>query len=998
MDEHKLMVLTSKAVTTIFFMLGKGMIHKNATSRFVLFFLVFLCSLWPCDLPNIFPSQMLSQREKLLKLMAEGERQFRKGAFGLANEDFKQSLEMAQAIGDIQREMECLKKLGLIYWNRGKMEESLLSYIQAISLARKNKDLDEVADCQAFLDIYDFYSKGKEYRALNQNEKSILSFQSAIQLSKEIGSREHELKCCRQLGVTYLRFFRLQDFYKSSLRALELSRDLYHKREEGKCLLNLGLFYQKTEDYSKSLFHYGKALDIAVNLKNKIDESACLNNIGILYRRIGNFSRSLEYLKRALSLDIELENQIYVSQNMNNIGTTFRLNSVLTGNTMFMKEALSYYFESLNISRNIQDTKTEIEVLNNIGVAYSALKDFDKALKYFHLAASRTEEFVYLEARCMVLNNIAKVYLEMNASEEAEKLYLQAIDLGLQISRGYILWEAYYGLGLCYEHEQKMAQAAECYSASLRYIDRIRSRISLDSFKAGFARDKIKVYESLINLLYRSGQKSDLESNIPEIFAIIEQAKARAFLESLGESRVDLVKQLSPDLDQKERHITSEISFCVQRLSEPDLSQEQRQKLKDQLHEAEDKYMLLLSWIRSENPNVMSLVSPEPIPLECVQRDLLDSESAVVEYFLGEKVSYGLVITKTQAQVFTLPSKDKIRDSLRAYLKILSDPPQGKFEGTLASNRLYESLFLPVLETITPSIEHLIIVPDDILYYLPFETLKVPPGTGLHAKNYLVEKFKISYVPSCSSLLFLLERKTPKFSTPRILALGSPTLNGTDLKKEAFSRPVSLIENLYVDQGFDLSPLPFSRKEVKNVVKFFNKENRQIYLDNKANEALIKSLSLKDYQVIHFACHGLLDEYFPFRSALVLSGGNKDEEDGFLQVREIYNLKMNAEMIVLSACQTGKGKLEHGEGVLGLPRIFFYTGAQSVLTSLWRIHDKSTSKFMNLFYESLFQGNSKAQALRMAKLRMMKSRFSHPHYWAAFVLNGDFATSLVQKK
>jgi CHAT domain-containing protein len=226
--------------------------------------------------------------------------------------------------------------------------------------------------------------------------------------------------------------------------------------------------------------------------------------------------------------------------------------------------------------------------------------------------------------------------------------------------------------------------------------------------------------------------------------------------------------------------------------------------------------------------------------------------------------------------------------------------------------------------------------------------------------------------------------------------LGSPVLNGTDLTTEIFSQPSSLIENLYVDQGFELSPLPFSRKEVKNVVKFFKKENRQIYLGNQANESLIKSLSLKDFQVIHFACHGLLDEYFPFRSALVLSGGNKDGEDGFLQVREIYNLKMNAEMIVLSACQTGRGKLERGEGVLGLPRIFFYTGAQSVLTSLWRIRDKSTSKFMNLFYKFLFQGNSKVEALRMAKLRMMKSRFSHPYYWAAFVLNGDFATSLVQ--
>ena len=979
-------------------MLVKGMIHKNVLRHFVLFFLVFLCSLWPRDMPRIFPQQTPSRNDNLMKQMSEGESQFRKGIFDQALTNYKRSLDLARTRGDIQKKIECLKKLGLIYWNMGQMEKSSLSFTQALSHAINGKYLDEIADCRAFLNIHDYYTKGKEYRAKNQNEESILSFQNAIQLSKERGSREHELKCCRQLSVTYWILFRLQDFYISSFRALELSRDLYHKREEGKCLLNMGLYYQKIEDYSKALLFYGKALDITVDLKNEIDESACLNNIGILYRRIGNFTRSLEYLKRALSLDTKLENQIFVSQDMNNIGTTFRLHSVLTGNMAFMDEALDYYLESLNIARFSRDTKTEIEILNNIGVVYSALKDFDRALKYFHLSVSLTEEFTYLEARCMIFNNIARVYFEMSAFEEAEKLYEQAIDLGLRLGRGYILWEAYFGLGLCYEQEQKMIQAMESYAASLKYIDRIRSRISLDSFKAGFARDKIKVYESLINLLYRSGQKSDLVFTTREIFKIIEQAKARAFLESLGESRTDLVKQLSPELDQKERRLTSEISFCVQQLSEPGLTQGQRQKLNEKLHEAEDRYLLLLSWIRAENPGVMGLVSPEPIPLERVQRDLLDSQSAVVEYFLGERVSYGLVITKTRTHLFTLPSRERIGESLRAYLKILSDPPQGKFKGALAANRLYDSLFLPVEEAITPSIENIILVPDGILYYLPFETLKTPPGKGPHEEQSLLEQFTISYAPSCSSLLFLIERNNPGFSTPRILAFGSPVLNINNSRKKSVSSPMALIDDLYAGQGYDLSPLPFTGREARNVVKFFPKENRTIYLKEKADEASIKKLSLTDYQVIHFACHGLLDEKFPFRSALVLSKGKKEEEDGFLQVREIYNLKMNAEMIVLSACQTGRGKLEHGEGVLGLPRIFFYTGAQSVLTSLWRIHDKSTSRFMNLFYEYLFQGYGKAQALRLTKLKMMKSRFSHPHYWAAFVLNGDFSTSLVPKK
>ena len=133
-----------------------------------------------------------------------------------------------------------------------------------------------------------------------------------------------------------------------------------------------------------------------------------------------------------------------------------------------------------------------------------------------------------------------------------------------------------------------------------------------------------------------------------------------------------------------------------------------------------------------------------------------------------------------------------------------------------------------------------------------------------------------------------------------------------------------------------------------------------------------------------------MDEEFPFRSALILSLDEDRKEDGFLQVREIYNLKLEADLVILSACQTGKGKLERREGILGFPRIFFYIGAKSVVLSLWKINDKSTSIFMNYFYYYLSQGNEKARALRLAKLKMIESKFCHPFYWAAFVLNGDF--------
>ncbi|MGD2245083.1 MAG: CHAT domain-containing protein [Candidatus Aminicenantes bacterium] len=969
--------------------------QKKAGSHTLLSLLVSLfVFFWPLISPSQENSPLSNEFESW---MAEGTIEYRQGRYFQAIELYNRCLGKARVRGDVGAEIDCLKKLGLAYWNTGQIEEFPVYYSHALTLSRGSHLLKETEDCRTFLEIFSGYTEGLKYRSLGQNEEAVRSFRGAIQLAEECDSIEFEIKCCRQLGLTYWNLSRLEDFYVYNFRALELSRRLHHKSEEGKCLINIGLYYQKMENYSQALIHYRDALNIARSMESKTDEAACLNNIGILYRRIGNFTRSLDCLKRALSLDVELGNRVFISQDMNNIGSTFRQESVSTGDGELMQDALDFYLESLKIARASGDRKTEIEVLNNIGMAYTDLEDYDSALKYFQRGVSRTEGFPYSEARCMILNNTARLYLDMGVTREAEKLYKQAIDLGLLVDRSYILWEAYYGLGQCQEIKNEVNLALESYTRSLTYIDRIRTQISLDAFKAGFVRDKIEVYESLISLLYRSGQRLTSTSLTEKIFRIIERAKARAFLESLGKSRVDVFKQLSPELERKEKEINSKISLYVNELSEPNLTSDQRKTLHNRLEEAEEEYILLLSRIRSVRPDVFDLFSSEPVQLDRIQRDLLDSETAVVEYFLGDEKSYGLVITNSFAEIFTLPSRGRMKESLRAYLKILSDPPlRRKFRGGPAAFRLYECLFSPVAKVLPGSVKNLLIVPDGLLYYLPFETLKLPAGRGFKEGDFLIQRYQISYAPSCSSLLFLLENTRTEPIPISLLAVGCSAPVKKESNMSGRDRPALLEGDLYPVQGYEIAPLPYSSKEARNVAKFFPKAHRSVLLGKEANEEALKKLPLEEYRVIHFACHGVLDERLPFRSALVLSRGKNTKEDGFLQVREIYSMRMNAEMIVLSACQTGKGKLERGEGTLGLPRIFFYTGARSVLTSLWRINDKSTAKFMNRLYDYMFQGYSKAEALRLAKLRMIQSRFSHPYYWAAYVLNGDYASPLVK--
>ena len=192
-----------------------------------------------------------------------------------------------------------------------------------------------------------------------------------------------------------------------------------------------------------------------------------------------------------------------------------------------------------------------------------------------------------------------------------------------------------------------------------------------------------------------------------------------------------------------------------------------------------------------------------------------------------------------------------------------------------------------------------------------------------------------------------------------------------------------------MDSGLNLNPLPFARREIMNAAKYFPEGLREIYLGEQAREEVVKKAGSRSYQIVHFACHGFIDDLRPIRSALILSQGNGTDEDGFLQVRELYNLRLSANLVILSACQTGRGTLEKGEGLLGLPRIFFHTGAASVISSLWAVNDQSTAFFMKKLYEKLARGYPKAEALALTKREMIPSRFGHPYFWAAFVLNGE---------
>ncbi|MBC7365020.1 MAG: CHAT domain-containing protein, partial [Candidatus Aminicenantes bacterium] len=278
----------------------------------------------------------------------------------------------------------------------------------------------------------------------------------------------------------------------------------------------------------------------------------------------------------------------------------------------------------------------------------------------------------------------------------------------------------------------------------------------------------------------------------------------------------------------------------------------------------------------------------------------------------------------------------------------------------------------------------LVIIPDGLLHYLPFETLVVTEGPNKEC--YLIEKYPVSYLPSLAALSRMRERRERTFRK-KFLGVGNPAYEAE--QKSWLDSYLNLQSNGW-QRVSNLSPLPYSQVELKEIAGFFSAGDYDLLLKKRASEENLKKTDLRDYQVIHFACHGVADEENPLRSSLLLCPGQHGQEDGFLTVREIYNLRLASDLVVLSACESSRGTVIKKEGVIGFPRLFLLIGSRSVLSTLWSVNDRTTSEFMRLFYRELLAGRDKDEALRKTKVNFITSTGNyHPYYWAPFILSGD---------
>ena len=474
-----------------------------------------------------------------------------------------------------------------------------------------------------------------------------------------------------------------------------------------------------------------------------------------------------------------------------------------------------------------------------------------------------------------------------------------------------------------------------------------------------------------------------------EAFHVLERGRARSFLELLAERDLRLA-DLPPELAAERKRIHAEYDRVQSQLAALSAGRDDTEiaRLTGELRDLRTRQEGILARIRRESPRAAALQDPQPLDLAGA-RAALDPGTVLLEYAVGEETTWLFVVQPAGAKgsglaVFRIGiGAKRLREEVESFRLLVKDPGSDPAELQTRARRLYRLLVRPAEARIARA-QRILLSPHGPLHTLPFAAL-------VRGDGYLIEWKPIHSVLSATVYGELAKLRPPRRAPgeERLVAFGDPLYPAPT--PDAPADP-ELREA--VRRGLALRPLPLSGQEVRDVAALYPKA--QVYLGREATEERAKSIGPEPRRLVHFACHGLLDERFPLNSALALTVPEKPAEgrdNGLLQAWEIFeSVRLDADLVTLSACDTGLGREMAGEGLIGLTRAFQYAGARSVLASLWEVADRSTARFMKSFYGHLHSGKSKDEALRAAQIDHIRERAgpSHPFHWAAFQLTGDW--------
>jgi CHAT domain-containing protein len=860
-------------------------------------------------------------------------------------------------------------------------------------------------------------NQARAYFLLADYQKTVELTTLALAIWKETGNTRGQA-----VGYSFLYSARQAlGEWDSALEALKMglpiTQALGDRRGEASMLSNLGVYYAEVGDSEKALEYWQLSLPIRREIGDRRGEAITLANIGTRHQLAGNLQKAIEFYKQALALSRAIGDRRNVVNQL--------VYLALAKSSMGEKQAaLDYLKEALPLCREVGDRHLEAVTLRAFGDQYSSLGEHQRALEYYNDSLSITRAIGNRDGEARSLHNLARAHRDLN----------------------------------------QLSQAREQIEGAIRLIESFRLRIQDQQARSLYFAKVGTSYDLYIDILMQQGKEQSSDNLNAVAIEASERARARSLLELLTEARIEIRQGVDPELLKRERTLQQSLNLKAQqqtRLLSGKPTPEQAEAMARQITSLTTQLQESRAQIRAASPRYAALTQPEPLSLKEIQEQVLDADTLLLEYTLGDKRSYVWAVTRTAINSYELPGREEIETAARQFYNLVKDNTKSE-EATQSAARLSQMLLAPLAEKLKA--KRLVIVTDGALHYVPFGALPKPEvgkkgvgeegirrggedgsrGVGgerrkanrnsthpstpppLHPSSVhptsppphlpyftpLIVEHEIVNLSSASALAVLRRELKGRTSAPKLVAVvADPVfdLNDVRLRRSAKGSAAnqksndaemnaklvrSVKETGLANGEWPLPRLLGTRREATAILALAPESKRKQALDFEANREVVTGGDLGQYQIVHFATHGVLNSQHPELSGIVLSlfDGQGRPQDGFLRLHEIYNLRLPVDLVVLSACQTGLGKEIRGEGLVGLTRGFMYAGAPRLVTSLWQVDDKATSELMKRFYHEMLERKvSAAAALRAAQMQMWQHKdWRSPYNWAAFTLHGEW--------
>ncbi len=772
--------------------------------------------------------------------------------------------------------------------------------------------------------------RGRIYlRRLNRYAQALTEYQEAQRLAQVLGNRELELLSALDVVRVKERLGMISEASDSAASVLEQARAEGLLSNECDALLTLCYLEWTKGQYLKAFNHQEQGQQLAQRIGDDTFQLIALNYEGLIYWALNDLDKALEAYTQALEF---AEDQFFeqdLASTLNNRSLVYRSDQDFT-------QALEDINRAFEIDARWNNDWALAYNLRNRGLTYLEAGDLSLAAQDFRQALVLTQSIGDAVNQAKVHLALGRVLVEQNNIAEAQQQFGFALNQANLVPLPEVIWQAQYGLSQCEKALGNVPSQIEYLLQAINVVDTLRASLKLAEFQEGFLADKQVLYDELVLLRMDQG-------DWPAAYSVSEQSRGRNFIDLLGNQKVDLLEGADEDDLRREENLRSRIEILQRQQGGDDPTLEQR--IAEQLDDTRQEYADFLLALRARNPELSAFVSVEPIQVSQIQA-LLDSDTAVLQYHVTENELIIFLVSQQSIQAYRQPIA---RSTLSTQILNLRERLQTAGDINLLQRTLSSQLLQPVAGSLSP-FKRLAIIPHRELHLMPFAVLRVN-------ESLLLDSLAIYFSPSASVLRYTMEKK--RTTSNQVLAIGNPKL---------------------AQDGFNL---PMAEKEAQRITWSF--PDATVLTGEAATKSwLVENIS--NYGIIHLAMHGEFRPEAPLLSGLQLA---PDElNNGVLTAADIFGLSMNADMVALSACQTGLGRITSGDEIIGLNRSFVYAGTRQVLSSLWRVDDVSTSILIKHFYRNM-ETMDRAEALRQAQLTT-KNQYPHPTYWAGINLSGDW--------